>query len=1130
MRHISNYRKGISPGKLKAAWMLAWASCLALALAFAMLAPSALASQTSPRSGQPLPAPIVDYNFASLRAGDQTLANSGSEAAIGSARLLNAQDGAASAVLENGALAMQGDYYVKLPDGLLAQRSSVTISTVVKNDTFNASGPWTYLWSLGGTGQANQGSWATSTHTSLYTSITSHGNGAGETFFSASQNLSIDEYQTLTATIDGSTNEVTLYLDGSKVGSARASVNPAQFGNHTHNVIGQSRYPGVGDGFFHGSVKSFAVFDQALTPEQVAESLPAEGVSRLLASQLQELSLPASAQTDFALPASTAASQLQWTSSNPAAVSIDSAQHQARVHQSSQDQRVELTVSAQPLAGMAQPVQAVTRTFEIVIPQRVDADGLAAKVADAVQIDGANDVRGDFLLPTTLSLPAYQIEGTIAWKSANSKALSVEGPIAGSQNVAVKVQRPDCGDAISVALTATVSAANLPRPVTKQVNVSVQPLSAGADTSHTRVSSHDPSIVKANGKYYVFGSHRAWARSTDLKHWEPFTNNLSTDYENVFAAIWNAWPKQASNPDVAGNMWAPEVIWNKSMGKWCMYMSINGGGFPYQKSVMVLLTADDIEGDWTYVGPVIYSGFQASNVNQTDVPRVLGANADLTRYSSLEDTGLNMIDACVKYDDNGDMWMSFGSWFGGIWMIKLDPATGLRDYSTNYPTQANVSDAYYGHKLAGGFGNSGEGSALVKQGEWWYLMLSYGGLTQTGGYQMREFRSRSITGPYLDQNGNSAVYTRKLTDDKIVNRGLRIMSSVNQPGQHEAMTAQGGNAVLTDDDGAVYNVYHSRFVRTSGNLEEHQVRVNQMMTTADGWLVSSPYEYSQELGAAPSADLLPGEYEIAVHDPTSFYTGGAATAAGVYQARKLELKADGSLGGIARGTWKLNGSSLEIQANHAAAASKIHGHYVLALATQVDEYGQKRLVFSGVGGDVFTNAGADVPAAGGAVAVWGSRVLGDSSSPFVVCPTEDGDNPKPAQPGDAVDPAQDPVEHNNGGGMLPHDPGAPTAAPAPSVIVEESHPAQVVAGPSQHSEADPALASAAQAEIEKGGKSKASRVDPQNLSKTQVGAIADPELAKTGAFIGPVVVAGATSLALAVVCLALCVRTLSTRS
>lgn len=77
------------------------------------------------------------------------------------------------------------------------------------------------------------------------------------------------------------------------------------------------------------------------------------------------------------------------------------------------------------------------------------------------------------------------------------------------------------------------------------------------------------------------------------------------------------------------------------MGKWCMYMSINGDNY---RSVIVLLTADDIEGDWTYVGPVVYSGFEKVNAGKTDVWKVLGEGADLTRYASQTDTGINAID------------------------------------------------------------------------------------------------------------------------------------------------------------------------------------------------------------------------------------------------------------------------------------------------------------------------------------------------------------------------------------------------------------------------------------------------------------------------------------------------------
>ena len=51
------------------------------------------------------------------------------------------------------------------------------------------------------------------------------------------------------------------------------------------------------------------------------------------------------------------------------------------------------------------------------------------------------------------------------------------------------------------------------------------------------------------------------------------------------------------------------------------------------------------------------------------------------------------IDPCVLYDENGDLWMMYGSWSGGISMIKLDKETGRRDYSTTYTNTNNTVGA-----------------------------------------------------------------------------------------------------------------------------------------------------------------------------------------------------------------------------------------------------------------------------------------------------------------------------------------------------------------------------------------------------------------------------------------------------
>lgn len=968
---------------------------------------------TTASAQETTPQPIVSYDFSTAADGTTTVANDVENSLFGDA-VVTDSDGETAGHYEEGALQMDGSYYVKLPDDILKGHASATISTVVRNDEFNSSGSqWTYLWSLGGTGQTAKGSWAASTHTSLYTSITSKENGAGETFFSASENLSMDEFQTFTATIDGTTNTVTLYINGREVGSSPVTTNPAQFGDHTHNVIGESRYPGVGDAYYHGAIKMFTVYDGAMTQQQIAQTLPTDGVADLLDSQASAIDVPAYAKNDFTLPNSTRNATVAWESSDETVIRVDNATGEASVTPQPQDTAVTLTATLTPLDGMSAPAEPVSREFTVTVPRDVTEDELREIVAANVVVDNPDDVRGSLLLPATVRVESYDVDGTVSWVSSDPNTLAIEPLAEGSTSYTTVVTRPSCGSARTVTLTATIRSDTFAEPIVKTIDVMVQPSAAGDDPTHTRVTSHDPGIIKANGKYYIFGSHRAFAKSTDLQHWEYFTNNLVTDYQSVLGDIWEAWPKQDTNPDLAGNMWAPEVVWNPTMNKWCMYLSINGGGAQYQKTVMVLLTADDIEGDWTYVGPVIYSGFNADNANQTDVYRVLGEGADLSRYDSLQDTGINAIDASVKYDGD-DMWMALGSWFGGIWMIKLDPTTGLRDYTTTYETVPNVSDAYYGHKLAGGYGNSGEGVALTKQGDYWYMFLSHGGLTQTGGYQMREFRSENITGPYVDQNGNSAVYTQGMSDDKAFNRGLRILSSYSQTGSENVKTAQGGNAILTDDDGSVYNVFHTRFVRTEGNLEEHQVRVQPMVVSPDGWLVMAPYEKSGTVRQqdAYTTEQVAGDYEIVVHNPIAFYAGGGDSSNAIYHAQTVTLNADGTIGGAATGSWSVDGTTVSMTIDTAEEGSLLHGSYTATLGTQTTETGDYAMFFTGVGGDVFPDAGPDAQYQTGRAAFWGTKAIDPPTAEVVPCPTDPTDPDDSGQSPDSDSPIDQSGQNN----------------------------------------------------------------------------------------------------------------------
>src|SRR5437764_15036943 len=47
------------------------------------------------------------------------------------------------------------------------------------------------------------------------------------------------------------------------------------------------------------------------------------------------------------------------------------------------------------------------------------------------------------------------------------------------------------------------------------------------DPTFSNVSVHDPDVIKVNDTYYIFGSHLAVAKSTDLTHWEKIADGVA---------------------------------------------------------------------------------------------------------------------------------------------------------------------------------------------------------------------------------------------------------------------------------------------------------------------------------------------------------------------------------------------------------------------------------------------------------------------------------------------------------------------------------------------------------------------------------------------------------------------------
>ena len=464
-----------------------------------------------------------------------------------------------------------------------------------------------------------------------------------------------------------------------------------------------------------------------------------------------------------------------------------------------------------------------------------------------------------------------------------------------------------------------------------------------------RVSVHDPSVVwePTTKTYYIFGSHRAAAKTKDLMNWTSFQAPWDNGYnkncsnsaafetpvvkkvkkggEEVDFPAFNArkWAARGSNSyNIDGNMWAPDVIWNKAMQKWCMYLSINGDNW---YSSIILLTADNIEGPYRYQGPVVISGFHTGNAyKDTDLELVLGPLDKLpSRYNapwaSTSKVSLpNNIDPCVFYDEKGNLWIAYGSWSGGIFMLELDEETGLRDYDITYSTTGG--DPYFGKRIAGGFYVSGEAPYIEYIDGYYYLFVTYGGLAaggvkndyNNGGYQMRVFRSENPDGPYVDARNTSAVFKSFMTDfgpSANDNRGVNIFGAYGEWGNMAKGSygerSQGHNSIIAAEDGRTYLVYHTRFQNRG---EEHQVRVHQVFQNEDGWLVAAPFEYTGEQVTSAdiaitqqiATDRIPGTWQVLIHPFKLDHTKKE-----IAKPVEVQLNADGTVSGAQTGTWSV---------------------------------------------------------------------------------------------------------------------------------------------------------------------------------------------------------------------------------
>ncbi|GEM_PF-157744 len=364
---------------------------------------------------------------------------------------------------------------------------------------------------------------------------------------------------------------------------------------------------------------------------------------------------------------------------------------------------------------------------------------------------------------------------------------------------------------------------------------------------------HDPSVIKTNDTYYVFGSHLAAAKSTDLMNWQALNDGDNFTNGILFSPSYEAALPEAI--DWTGGhvgSWASDVI-QLSDGKYYFYYNHcanpGSGVCNMPHSYLGVAVSDKIEGPYVDKGVFLKSG-TVSSVTADDLPQ------GIDRY--IDGQMPNAIDPDVFYDKNGGLWMIYGSHFGGIWVLEMDEETAMPK-----PGQG------YGTRLTGGNFYANEGSYMLYSpvSDYYYLFTSLGGFNSDGGYNMRISRSRQPNGPFYDAEGfNMAdVWGDPQEHGVKLMGGFTFIAEVGDEGISQGYLSPGHNSAYYDEalDKHLL-ITHTRFPNRG---EAHAIRVHEMYINEDDWLVASPHRYVPIEGESNvSAYDIVGDYRFINHE------------------------------------------------------------------------------------------------------------------------------------------------------------------------------------------------------------------------------------------------------------------------
>lgn len=400
----------------------------------------------------------------------------------------------------------------------------------------------------------------------------------------------------------------------------------------------------------------------------------------------------------------------------------------------------------------------------------------------------------------------------------------------------------------------------------------------------TNVSVHDPSIVEENGTYYIFGSHLAVAKTTDLMNWTMVDAGVKKNNKVIPDAL--SEMSEAFTWAHTKTFWAPDAIQLED-GKFYYYYCNCEGSKPL--AALGVAVADNIEGPYKDLGVILKSGMSVNTPSEN------GDVYDATNYP-------NVVDPCVFYDKDGKLWMMYGSYSGGIFILELNKKTGL-------PIEKG-----YGKKLLGGNHLRIEGSFVQYSEEtgYYYMFLSFGGLAYDGGYNIRVARSKNPDGPYYDAQGNDMIHCKGakgtfFDDNAADDYGTKLMGNYQwksivgeDNSKAPGYVSPGHNSTIYDEEtGKYFMIFHTRFV---GKGDKFEVRVHQMFLNDNGWFVVAPYRYVGETIGNYKEDEIVGAYKVINHQ--------LDISAKVKSSENVVLKDNHTIAGDWKGTWELKDNNI----------------------------------------------------------------------------------------------------------------------------------------------------------------------------------------------------------------------------